>query len=161
MRTMKPAYLFTAAFALLLLVVAGCDNARLFEENREIENNSWNMNQKLKFDFDIADTQTPYNLYFNLRHTDDYPFSNIYVFFHTTMPGGQTSTDTVEFQLANPQTGAWLGKGQGELHDCQMRFRSGMRFAKAGHYSLEIEQAMRTENLDGIKDAGFRIERAQ
>jgi gliding motility-associated lipoprotein GldH len=157
---MKTTHLLTAACALLLLF-AGCDSARVFEENREMENSSWNMNQKLNFEFDIPDTQTPYNLYFNLRHTDDYPFANIYVFFHTTVPGGEISTDTVEFQLANPQTGAWLGKGQGELHDCQMRFRTGMKFTKAGHYKLEIEQAMRTEQLDGIKDAGFRIERAE
>ncbi|MFN8714480.1 MAG: gliding motility lipoprotein GldH [Bacteroidota bacterium] len=157
---MKKTHLLSAVFALLLLL-AGCDSARVFEENREMENSSWNMNQKLNFEFDIPDTQTPYNLYFNLRHTDDYPFANIYVFFHTTVPGGEISTDTVEFQLANPQTGAWLGKGQGELHDCQMRFRTGMKFTKAGHYKLEIEQAMRSEQLDGIKDAGFRIERAE
>jgi gliding motility-associated lipoprotein GldH len=160
MQKMKKTHLLSAVFALLLLL-AGCDSARVFEENREMENSSWNMNQKLNFEFDIPDTQTPYNLYFNLRHTDDYPFANIYVFFHTTVPGGEISTDTVEFQLANPQTGAWLGKGQGELHDCQMRFRTGMKFTKAGHYKLEIEQAMRSEQLDGIKDAGFRIERAE
>lgn len=160
MQKMKKTHLLSAVFALLLLL-AGCDSARVFEENREMENSSWNMNQKLNFEFDIPDTQTPYNLYFNLRHTDDYPFANIYVFFHTTVPGGEVSTDTVEFQLANPQTGAWLGKGQGELHDCQMRFRTGMKFTKAGHYKLEIEQAMRSEQLDGIKDAGFRIERAE
>jgi gliding motility-associated lipoprotein GldH len=160
MQPMKKTHLLSAVFALLLLL-AGCDSARVFEENREMENSSWNMNQKLNFEFDIPDTQTPYNLYFNLRHTDDYPFANIYVFFHTTVPGGEISTDTVEFQLANPQTGAWLGKGQGELHDCQMRFRTGMKFTKAGHYKLEIEQAMRSEQLDGIKDAGFRIERAE
>jgi gliding motility-associated lipoprotein GldH len=137
-----------------------CDQSRVYEENQEINAGIWDMKQKPVFEFDIPDTVTRYNLYFNMRHTDTYYYSNMYVFFHTTMPNGKISTDTVEFQLADPTTGQWLGKGQSTIHDCQMCFRRGMRFPVAGHYSLSIEQAMRMEQLPGVVDAGLRIERA-
>jgi gliding motility-associated lipoprotein GldH len=144
----------------LSLVFAGCDSNRLFEENKEITNDTWDMNQRVSFEFDVPDTITKYNLYFNVRNTDDYPFSNLYIFSHISFPNGKTGVDTVELPLTNPD-GSWIGNGQGDIHDCQLIFRKGVRFPVAGEYRIELEQAMRMEKLPGIKDVGIRIERAE
>lgn len=151
---------FLIASLVVIIAITGCDSNRVFESNQEIKGGTWDMKQQPEFGFDIPDTLTRYNLYFNLRHTQDYYYSNIYVFFHTTLPNGKISTDTVEFQLADPTTGQWLGKGQSDILDCQMQFRKGMRFPVPGHYTLRIEQAMRMEQLPGVIDAGLRIEHA-
>lgn len=137
-----------------------CDGTRLYEENREVNGGVWDMKQKLAFDFEIPDTTTKYNFYFNVRNTDEYPYSNLYVFFHTSFPNGKMGNDTIEFPLADEQ-GRWYGKGQGDVHDCRLIFRKGVRFPLAGKYHMEIEQAMRMEQLPGVIDAGIRIERAE
>lgn len=143
-----------------MFALAGCDPNRVFEENREITGGVWDMNQRVTFDFEIADTITKYNFYFNVRNTDDYPFSNLYVFSHIDFPNGKKGIDTIELPLTNPD-GSWIGTGQGEIHDCQLIFRKGVRFPVAGKYHMEIEQAMRMEKLPGVSDIGIRIEKAE
>jgi gliding motility-associated lipoprotein GldH len=150
--------------SLLILVfgfmLTSCDQAVLFEENKDIKDGTWNINQKLAFDFEVPDTVTRYNFYFNIRNTDEYPFSNIYVFFDTKFPNGKAGRDTVEFPLMDAN-GRWYGKGQGDVHDCRLVFRKNVRFPVAGKYHMEIQQAMRMEDLQGVVDAGIRIERAE
>jgi gliding motility-associated lipoprotein GldH len=150
--------IFSSAFALLSLT--SCDKTRLYDENRDVKDGVWDMNQHLVFDFDVPDTVTKYNFYFNVRNTDDYPYSNIYVFFRTTFPNGKSGIDTVEFPLAD-ENGRWYGKGQGDVHDCRLVFKQNVRFPLAGKYHMEVEQAMRMEQLPGILNAGIRIERAE
>lgn len=137
-----------------------CDDNVLFEKNEEIKDGAWNMKQQLGFDFEIPDTLTKYNFYFNVRNTDEYPYSNLYVFFHTKFPNGKMGNDTIEFPLADAQ-GRWYGKGQGDVHDCRLIFRKGVRFPLSGKYHMDVEQAMRMEKLPGIIDAGIRIEKAE
>lgn len=141
-------------------LIASCDPNRFYEDNREITGGVWDMNQRLSFDIEVPDTTAKYNLYFNVRNTDDYPFSNLYVFAHIDFPNGKKGVDTVELPLTNPD-GSWIGTGQGDVHDCQLIFRKDVRFPVAGKYHMEVEQAMRMEKLPGIKDFGVRIERAE
>jgi gliding motility-associated lipoprotein GldH len=39
-------------------------------------------------------------------------------------------------------------------------FKKNVRFPLAGKYHMDVEQAMRMEQLPGILNAGIRIERA-
>jgi gliding motility-associated lipoprotein GldH len=144
----------------LLLLFYSCDDNRLYEENRDLPDAKWNNKNKLSFDFTVPDTVNPYNFYFNIRNTDEYPYSNIYVFFRTTFPNGKTAVDTVEFPLMNDQ-GRWIGKGQGDVHDCQLIFKKAVRFPITGNYHIEAEQAMREETLLGVISAGIRLDRYQ
>lgn len=150
--------MFIPGFFLLLLTA--CDSTGLYDESRDIEGGEWDISERLAFDFEVPDTLTKYNFYFNIRNTDDYPYSNIYVFFRTTFPDGKTAVDTVELPLADAN-GRWYGKGQGDVHDCRLVFRQGVRFPAAGKYHMEVEQAMRMEALPGVINAGIRIERAE
>jgi gliding motility-associated lipoprotein GldH len=157
---MRQPIVFLFSF-LLAVALTSCDDNVLYEENREIANDGmWNMKEKLVFDFEVPDTTTHYNFYFNVRNTDEYNFSNLYVFFHTTFPNGKMGNDTVEFPLMD-QAGRWLGDGQGDIHDCRLIFRQNVRFPLAGKYHMEVEQAMRMEQLPGIISAGIRIERVE
>ncbi|CAN5910351.1 hypothetical protein BH11BAC7_BH11BAC7_00270 [soil metagenome] len=152
-------FLIFAGLILALASFSSCDDNRLYDENRDIKEGVWDIEQQLRFDFNVPDTITKYNFYFNIRNTDDYPYSNIYVFFKTTFPNGKTAIDTVEFPLAD-ENGRWYGKGQGDVHDCRLVFRQGVRFPLPGSYHIEVEQAMRMIKLPGVINAGIRIEQA-
>lgn len=152
--------LFLPFAIVAMFAFSSCDSTVMYEENREVPEGDWDISERMTFDFDVPDTTTLYNFYFNVRNTDDYMFSNLYVFSHIDFPNGKKGTDTIELPLTNPDN-SWIGNGQGDIHDCQLIFRKGVRFPVAGKYHMEVEQAMRMEKLPGIKNVGIRIERAE
>ena len=150
--------LFILSLAILGFVLFSCDSKRFYEENKRIENGVWLNTNHLAFTVNIADTLARYDLYINVRNDGVYPFSNLYLFIHSTLPGGKTATDTVECQLADPD-GKWRGSGLGSLKFNRFLFQQSMIFPRKGLYRFELEQAMRVKELKGIRDVGIRIEK--
>jgi gliding motility-associated lipoprotein GldH len=146
-------------FLLLLVFFLGaCDSKRFFEENKPIPNGVWNGKEPLSFGVDISDSIARYDFYLNIRNDGDYSYSNLYLFIHTALPGGKTATDTVECQLADPD-GKWRGSGLGSIKFNRYLFQRGMVFPRKGRYLFKIEQAMRVNELKGIRDVGIRLEK--
>ena len=142
---------------MIAFVLVSCDSTRVFEKNIEIENQTWQTQNRLKFEVDITDTISAYNFLLNLRNTEAYPYSNFYFFFHTYFPDGKIAKDTVQCVLADP-TGKWFGSQAGDIIDNQILFKYKTQFPKAGKYYFEVEQGMREEKLPEILDVGLRIE---
>lgn len=141
-----------------LFILVSCDRALVFEENRRIEKSRWDQDQKVSFTFHTEDTLSINNFYINIRNTTNYKYRNVFFFINTIFPDGRMFRDTVECYLAD-KNGKWLGKGMGKIKDNRVLIRKGIRFPVKGTYTLELEQAMREEELKGIADIGIRIER--
>lgn len=145
---------------LLLLAVSlfvSCDSKRFYENNKKIEHGVWKRNDKIRFEVNIPDTLRMYDFYLNVRNDLNYPYANLYLFINTQSPGGINSRDTVECQLAD-YTGKWFGKGIGSVKFNRLLFQKNVRFRISGKYLFELEQAMRVNELTGIRDVGLRIE---
>jgi len=142
----------------LVLFLLSCNSKNAFDENQKIINEVWNADQKLSFVVPVTDTITPNNFYINIRNSDGYPYSNIYMFITTIFPNGKSSKDTLECTLAD-ESGKWLGEGLGDIWDNQILFKKHIRFPSTGQYTFIIEQAMRTAQLPLILDVGLRIEK--
>lgn len=141
----------------LMLVMASCDNARLFDENKAIENNNWYYKTRLPFDVRIKDTTKLYNVYVNLRVDADYKYSNIFMWVHTINPDKKTDQRRVEIKLAD-ESGKWLGSGLGDIYDYQFPAFKKVKFPQQGFYRFELEQNMRDDTLLHVKAAGIRVE---
>jgi gliding motility-associated lipoprotein GldH len=149
--------------AMLMLAVGACnvtDQKMIVDQNNQIDNQNWSYNNKVISDFTIADESALYNLYFNLRVTPDYRYSNIFVLIHQTGPDHKTITTRFEFKLANLD-GEWLGQGTGNLYSYQLPFKTRYRFPTKGKYRIQIEQNMRDNPLHEVSDAGLRVEKVQ
>ncbi|MCB0820624.1 MAG: gliding motility lipoprotein GldH [Bacteroidetes bacterium] len=144
----------------LLLFLASCDNNLLFDENSSIDNMSWAQNDVKSFNYQVDDTLQACNFYMNIRHTEDFAFSNLYVFLKTEFPNGEAARDTMEFILQEPD-GKWKGSGAGSLRDNSIMFKQNLRFPLKGMYRFSFEQAMREPQLKGISEIGLRIEKFQ
>jgi gliding motility-associated lipoprotein GldH len=142
---------------MLLFFSSACDSNRYFEQNKEIEKESWFYKDIKTFTIDIEDTSSLFNFYLNIRNTTDYPFSNLYLFMESEMPNSHTARDTIELQLAY-LNGKWLGSGYGRYKYTQFILRKGMRFGAKGTYTFHIQHGMRKDTLKGISDLGIRIE---
>jgi gliding motility-associated lipoprotein GldH len=160
---MKKAQIILLPFILiitLLFFLTGCDDKRIFEENKDIPDNNWTIENKIKFDVSIKDPSTPANFYVNVRNADGYPYDNLFLFIKTTFPNGKFSTDTLECILAD-EHGKWLGKGLGDIYDNQILFKRNVRFPLAGIYTFEIQHGMRSAAVPLIMDVGLRIEKSE
>jgi len=141
----------------IVLSLAGCNQNRVYEKFIVIENEVWNVDNKIKFDVDITDSLSINDIYINIRHSSLYPYQNLFLFINTTAPSGASIRDTFECYLADDK-GKWYGSGLGDIWDNQIIYKRNVRFPFCGIYSFELEQAMRTENLPFISDIGLRIE---
>lgn len=146
-------------FCSLLTLLTSCDPNRIFEENQKMENRSWEINAPVIFNVTIDDTISAYNMYINIRNSDKYKFSNLYLFMTTTIPKRQFEKDTLQLLLAD-ENGKWLGNGLGDIFESRVLFKKNIRFLYKGNYQFKLEQAMRIDPLPGVLDVGIRIEKA-
>ena len=147
---------------LLITTVTGCtDPNRIMDDNKPIANQNWSYGNKVKFDVQIDDPSIAYNLYFNLRVTANYKYSNMFVLMYQGGPGIKKVVPTrFELKLASP-TGEWLGQGSGSMYSYQIPFKTQYNFPAKGKYHFEIEQNMRDNPLHSVSDVGLRVEKAK
>ena len=147
-----------AACVGLLGVLASCDPNRVFEKNTDFENYSWDVQQKPAFTFAIEDTAALYDVYFNVRHAASYGFYNLYVKHTLTGPAGPVGRPQLHHMLLmDPKTGEPKGDGSGDIYDLQLLALPKQRFAKAGNYTLTLEQYMRLAQLPDLMAMGVRV----
>lgn len=139
-------------------MLLSCSNSDVvFDESVIIPNSSWDNQELPYFDVNIEDTVSAYNFYLNIRHLENYRYSNFYMFLHTTFPNGNQTHDTIELVLAYPD-GRWIGDGSGSMRNNQILLNNSLQFPLKGNYHFEIEQAMREPVLNGITDVGLKFE---
>lgn len=155
----KQLRVFHVLVACMAIIALGCDSNRVFDENKAIPGAYWEKEFKPVFNVEIKDTTTNFEFYINVRNTEEYRYSNLYVFLETHFPNGNLTRDTIECMLADI-SGYWLGHSSGNLIEHQIMLNPTLRFPLTGNYTFEIEQAMR-ESLQGITDIGIRIEKSR
>ncbi len=153
-----------ACFLLLFIALGSCDRNRAFDQYHSLKENNWRKDQAQLFEFQIQDTLSYYNLFINIRNTNEFQFNNIFIRTELEYPNGFIRADTLEYQMADIY-GRWLGKGYTDIKENKLYYKENFQFRKPGNYLLKIEQAMRRRNelqglkdLKGISDVGFRIE---
>ncbi len=146
---------------LLCLFLTACQEGRVYEQNQAIPSAQWDAKKVFKFTTDITDTSTNSNVLINLRHTGNYPYSNLYLFLTIYSPSGQEVRDTVQVFMADP-TGKWFGTSNlGDIYHLRKMYKKNIRFGQRGTYTFFIGQAMRVQQLPGITDVGIRIEKTK
>lgn len=143
-----------------VLAMAGCGTDALHSDSQAIDSEGWLAEDAVTFEWDVNDTVQACDFFVDLRHNQEYPFSNVYLFLEFTFPNGKIGRDTLGCDLAD-ERGEWYGSGFGNLVDHRIGFREATSFPLTGHYSVTIQHAMRLDPLPGITDVGFRLEAAQ
>ncbi len=141
----------------LLLLFISCKNDIFYEKMDTIKNETWNVNQKLVYEFEILDSLQYYNIYLNVRNSTDYPYQNFYIFLTNQFPSGLQIVDTLGSVLCDP-FGKWYGKGSGRIKDNKFLLRKQVRFQQKGKYIFTVQHGMRDENLHGITNFGITFE---
>ena len=145
---------------MVFLFALSCKSKSIYDNVYDIQRGEWQKNQVVKFDVPIVDTIHGYNLFFEIRNTNEYSYSNLFLFVTTTSPNKATKKDTIEITLAD-EKGKWLGHGLGGIRSNELMFKNNIRFPVPGFYKVEIAQGMRDDVLRGIIDVGLKIEKVK
>ena len=74
-------------FVFLIIVFSSCEEKNVhFLSLNEIENSIWSSDDSLNYEFSIEDTLSSYDLFFELRTTTSYSWSNIFIFTDFIFP---------------------------------------------------------------------------
>ena len=152
-------------FLSAVLLLLNCDSNQIFDEYKSVPN-KWNKNTLISFAVTPPDSTKLYNLFINIRNTNDYKFNNLFLIAEMNFPNGKTVKDTLEYQMAKPD-GTLMGEGFTDVKENKLWYKEGVKFDEIGEYNITIQHAMRNngevngvDNLKGITDIGFRIEPA-
>lgn len=149
-------------FPIYLLIIVGsvfcsCYDLPLYSETQPIDSSGWFSSDTVNFEFNVDDATKRYNCLLDLRHTGDYPFSNIYLFVEVEYPNGKTRIDTINEVLSDSR-GYWYGSGLGDMVDHRIGYQTGIEFPLEGLYRINITHGMRLDPLEEVTDLGLRLE---
>lgn len=143
---------------LLLFVFSSCDPNRVYEQNVELQNGDWTVDNAPVFEFLIQDTSQQYDIYFNVRYALSYDYYNLYMRHQLVGPDSvQLSSQLHEVLLMDSKTGRPLGKGSSDIYDLQALAIKNIAFKKTGTYKLKLTQYMRRDPLPDILAVGIRV----
>jgi gliding motility-associated lipoprotein GldH len=152
------------SFCLLLvascMLLPSCSHIDLYEKVVPIPQHQWQSRFKPAFNFTIKDTAVPYQLYFIVRHNNQYKYNNVWVNLYAKGPADTVHKFVLELPLASKE--GWLGSGMDDVFEHRVGFvldPQKFSFARAGEYSFTLEQIMRDDPLPNIMDVGLRLEK--
>ncbi|HLT32475.1 MAG TPA: gliding motility lipoprotein GldH [Aquaticitalea sp.] len=150
----------------LLVLINSCDSNRVFDEYKSVPN-EWQKDSIVAFTVTPQDSIKPYNLFVNIRNTNEYKFNNLFLIVEMVYPHGKAVRDTLEYQMAKPN-GELLGEGYIGIKENKLWYKGYEKpfvFEEIGDYYIKIQHAMRNngevngvDKLQGITDIGFRVE---
>ena len=147
-------------FYALIFTLFGCkQEIGLFQKLVFLPEQSWSYSNKPNFKFQIPDTTSSYRVFFILRHTDAYEYSNIWITLSSKLPGDSNSrSERFNIPLANETQ--WLGTGMDDIFDHRiLLYPQPVRFKKPGEYAIELGQDMRVDPLPHVMNVGLRLEK--
>ncbi len=105
---------------------------------------------------DIADTTLTHTLSHSLtlalRHTNDYPYRNIWIETVYCTADSLTHTDTLSIELCDSY-GRWLGKGIGDLFQQEATVAADVALLPGSE--IAVRHIMRVDTLRGIERIGL------
>ena len=143
-------------FILIFLATVSCSHNEIFFEYHSFSNAEWNQNDSVVFNVPIEKNSQLCDVSIEIRNSDAYPFSNIWLYIDFTTSGGNIVNDTIGKDMAD-EYGRWLGKGL-SLYNRSITYKPPfILFPDSGMYVFSIRHAMQVNPLKGISDIGLKV----
>lgn len=143
-------------YCFLVILLAGmftsCRHNIVYSEFISIPSGEWSIDSLPRFDFAIEDNKTSYDIILYVRHTERYPYQNMWLF----VQDNRQHSDTIEFYLADDR-GRWLGDKHHGFIEMPVLYESNYHFPDTGKYCISVQHGMRDSVLRGVMDIGVEI----
>jgi len=147
---------------LLSLMGMACTDADIeWSGFQSVDPQGWSLDSTLVLNVEPEEVNRGYALEMAVRHTVDYPYSNLFVFRNIILEQDTLYSDTLELSLAD-EYGEWNGKGSGLVREMVFPYRQNLlRFEESGAYRFTFAHGMRDTQLTGIERIGLRLIRIE
>ena len=143
-------------YCFLVILLAGmftsCRHNIVYSEFISIPSGEWSIDSQPRFDFAIGDNKVSYDIILYVRHTERYPYQNMWLF----VQDNRQHSDTIEFYLADDR-GRWLGDKHHGFIEMPVLYESNYHFPDTGKYYIAVQHGMRDSVLRGVMDIGVEI----
>ncbi|MBO6306562.1 MAG: gliding motility lipoprotein GldH [Paludibacteraceae bacterium] len=143
--------IFIGIMCLAGVLLNACSKGVVYSRFHPIPSEEWHMDSVVRFDYAITDTATDYRVLVYVRHTERYPYQNMWLFL-----GDSTHRDTIEFYLADDR-GQWLGDRRHGFIEMPVLYGESVHYPDTGFYYMEIVHGMRDSLLRGVMDVGMEV----
>ena len=137
------------------LLLVSCQGDIVYTAFNTLPNAGWEADSSLCYQPTITDSVSDYQMLITIRHTDAYPYQNLWLFVDIKKDSVLLRRDTIECYMAN-ERGEWLGGGL-SIHELPLLYSDSYQFANSGEHHISITQGMREDTLIGIKEVGVKI----
>lgn len=149
--TEKMNKILTIVWISIAILFASCSSDVAYSRFIPIPSGEWHADSVLRFNYHIDDATVDYRMLVYVRHTERYPYQNMWLFF-----GDSIQRDTIEFYLADDR-GMWLGNAHNGFIEMPVLLEENLNFPDTGTYYMEFQHAMRDTVLRGVTDIGLEI----
>ena len=146
-------------FGIVVFFASCLDQNSVYYQYVSIDPSGWHKDSIVTFDANITDTTSYYNVIIEIRHRNEYPYQNLYLFVNSLSPDSISVGDTLNCILADVQ-GRWYGSGIGSNKNLPILYMPEIKFPQEGVYIFNVQQGMREEILEGVSDIGLKVEKA-
>jgi len=133
------------------LAFTSCQTDVVYSQFHPISSEQWHADSIVRFDYTIEDTTIDYKMLLYVRHTERYPYQNMWLF----VDNGEM-VDSIEFYLADDR-GQWLGDKHNGIIEMAVLMEESKHFSDTGTYYMKVQHGMRDTLLRGVSDVGLEI----
>lgn len=137
-----------------------CDDKTLMKENYNIKDGKWFVKDAPVFSFEVLDTLSSYNVFYNVRNNSSYPYYNLYLTHYLYDAKNKVIHQKLdELILSDATTGKPTGDGLGDINDHKVLAFKDFKFPHKGQYKIQVRQYMRQNPLPDVVSVGITIEK--
>ena len=141
---------------LFIVMATSCDTNTIYSKFQKVDKDGWTVKESLPFEFEIKDTEQPYDIEVAVRHDKNYEYSNLWV--KVVNDDGKIFEDEKPTQLKlADKTGQWLGKCSNTYCTQKVLLKENFSFPDTGEYALSVRQHMRVDELEHVKAVGVVV----
>lgn len=141
-----------------LLAAACSDRHSGYSEFKSLPEHGWVYGEELTFVPTQLDTLAARQVYVAIRHTNDYPYSNLWFELSVLNDSADAVCDTICLTLAD-DFGRWYGSGIGAARQFQLLMPKPLKVNDST--SIKVRHVMRTDTLRGIEQVGITVDALQ
>lgn len=144
---------------LLALALGACRYPGFYEKTQAIPHFEWSSGLQPHFEFQVSDTNSRYQIFVVVRHTDSYHYNNLWIDFTSIAPKDTAITQKLNLKLGDNMR--WLGSEMDDIVEHRILVSREPQKLKSGMYQFVLKNIMREDPLAEVLNVGVRIEKVQ
>lgn len=145
----------------IILSAAACREVPMYEKLVTVPGTAWQQSFQPEYSFLVKDTSAAYRIYVVLRHTNEYPYRNIWMNVSVRYPG-DSAVRMQQFELPLASGEQWLGTGMMDVYERRvLLLPDAVKFKTPGTITFTLQHNMRQDPLPHVLQAGIRVEPAE